>query len=289
MTTEQTSAASRRWVFPNAFDFIAMCAWVFISQYIAVIAATACGLQIPDITLLESPDDDISLISQLQMAQSLVIVYPVSMLLSVCGIIGYRLLRGGRGKLARFSAAGLDPALILGSFVWMIAAQIVIEPLLTLLPDVPNVVGRGFFAILVTVVLAPLFEEFLCRGIILESFRAKYGVTVAWIVSSLFFSAIHGQITSMVNALIIGSILGFVCIRSRSVLSSIILHSLNNCLALAAISFGLGDSTFSDIIPDRNTYIGIYVISAVVCLAGFVSLARRLAAERRREKYPVQE
>ena len=266
-----------------------MAAWVFLSQYIVAIIASLCGLQLPDLAAAESPDDEISLLAQLDTARSIAVIYPLSMILAIAGIIGYRRLRGGKGRLARLSLSGLDPALLLGTLVWMIATQITTEPLLALLPDVPNSVGRGFFAILTAVLLAPLFEEILCRGIILEAVRAKRGVIAAWIVSSLFFAVIHGQITSMINALIIGSILGYVCIRSRSILSSTALHAVNNCLALTAISFGYGNSSFSELINDRNIYIGIYAVSAAICFIGFAMLARRLAAERRREKYPMQE
>lgn len=266
-----------------------MAVWVFLSQYIVVAISSLCGLQMPDLAAADSPDDYISLTAQLDTARSIAVIYTLSMILAIAGIIGYRRLRGSKGRPAHLSISGLDPALILGTFIWMLATQITTEPLLALLPDVPNSVGRGFFAILTAVLLAPLFEEFLCRGIILESFRAKYGVIVAWIVSSLFFAVIHGQITAMTNAFIIGSILGYACIRSRSILSSTVLHSVNNCLALTAISFGYGNSTFSELIDNRNIYIGIYIVSTAVCIFGFAMLARRLAAERRREKYPVQE
>lgn len=286
---EQKTNSSRQWSFPNALDFVVMIFWVFLSQVAAVVVTKACGLEFPDMRMVESTDEELSLWAQLSMAESLVIVYPIAMILSIAGILLYRRLRGGTNKIARFSPAGFNPSLILGGIVWIVATQILLEPVTAMLPEVPNAVGRGFFAILVSVILAPIFEELLCRGIVLESIRAKRGVIAAWIWSSIFFAVIHGQIASMVTALVVGLILGYIYIRSRSIFSVIILHALNNGLALMAISFGFGDSTFADIIPDKRIYMAVYAVSALIFLIGGITLGRQLAAERRREKYPVQE
>lgn len=274
-----------RWKrFPNALDFTVMTVWVFISQLLVFGIATACGLEGPDMEAMHSADADISLWANIKAAQTLVIIYPAIMMLSIAGILLYRRIRGGRGRVARLSAEGLNPSLILAGFVWMISAQIVIEPLMSLLPPIPDTVGRGLFAILVTVIMAPLFEEFLCRGIILESFRAKYGVTVAWLCSSLFFAIIHGHITAMANALIMGAILGYICIRSRSLLSVVILHAMNNGLALTFMSMGLGDRSFFDLFADKRIYDSVYTAAVIVCLVGAASVVSRFLKEYRAEK-----
>lgn len=274
-----------RWrIFPNALDFIFLAVWVFLSQLMVIKAAMAFGLEFPDIAAAGDADADSSIAAELDMARSLMIVYTPSMLLSIVGAVVYRRLRGGRGRIVRLSAAGFNPTLLLWGVVWIVATEVVIEPLLSLLPPIPDTVGRGFFALAVTVVIAPVCEEVLCRGIILESMRAKYGVVAAWIFSSIFFAVIHGHPTSMVNALIIGSILGYICIRSKSVFSSILLHAVNNAMALTAISFGLADSTFSSLIPDRRIYYAVYMASAAVCMVGFIYLVTGFVAERRAEK-----
>ena len=137
-------------------------------------------------------------------------------------------------------------------------------------------VGRGFFTLLVSVVFAPIFEEFFCRGVILEAFREKYGIWAGWICSSLFFGVIHGQVTAMFNASIVGLILGYAYIRSNSIFSAIILHALNNGLALALISFGLGDSTLRDIIPSTEMYWAVWGIALLITLAGSAIMVRNI-------------
>ena len=285
MEREFPDSPIARWrLFPNTLDIIVMAVWVFLSQFIVIRIAMALGVRIPDFGAVGGADVDLALSTELETARTLMIVYTPSMLLSIAGMLLYRRLRGGRGRIVRLSAAGLDPALLLWGVVWMVATEILIEPILSLLPPIPDTVGRGFFALAVTVVVAPVCEEIMCRGIVLESLRAKYGTVTAWIFSSVFFAVIHGHPTSMVNALIIGSILGYICIRSKSVFSSILLHAINNALALTAIFFGFADSTFSSLIPDRRIYYAVYAVSAVVCTVGLIYLIAGLVSERRAEK-----
>lgn len=290
MIEPKYKALAERWhKFPNVLDFTVMAIWFFLSQLCVVAVAAACGLDIPDPAATHGADADATLWAQLQTARTLIIIYPATMILAIGGILLYRHLRGGHGRIASLSIEGLNPSLILAGFVWMLAAEIVIEPLLVLMPDTPDMVGRGFFAILVTVILAPLFEEFLCRGILLESFRRKYGVVAAWFCSSLFFAIIHGQITAMVNAMVLGSILGYICIRSRSLLSTVILHAMNNGVALTIISLGYGSTTFAELFSDSRTYDAVYTAAIVICLVGGASVVGRFVKEHRAEKEAAAE
>lgn len=284
VTENYASTRLQRWrIFPNVLDFIFMLIWFSLSQLFAVMICGAFGLTLYDpsqLTGMEEPE--ILLSVQQYTAKSVGIIYSASMLLAIGGILVYRRLRGCRTRAARFSIAGFKPALILGGFIWMLAAEVVIEPLLLLMPDVPDTIGRGSFAIITTVMIAPLMEEFLCRGIVLESLRAKYGVIMAWIASSLFFALIHGHVTAGVNALVIGSIIGYIYLRSNSLFGAVILHAMNNMLAIATISLGMGDTTLSQLIPD-NYYRITYLVAVAICTAGAVILAINLRKLRRKE------
>ena len=161
-------------------------------------------------------------------------LYFVSMAVALGGLLYYRRVRGGRGRWARFSTRGLNPALLLWAFVMMCAVGVVLEPLLALLPELQINVGRGFWTILSLVLFAPVFEELICRGVVLGSLRSRYGVTIAWLVSSLFFGILHGQPVQVVNAFVVGLVLGYVYIATDSLWAAMILHALN--LSLIHIS-----------------------------------------------------
>lgn len=276
---------SRFRVFPNVLDIIVMAVWMFLSQVISLVAVGAFFVYLDS---LKPERGEFYTVDPFEAEEehALIIfaVYVLSMLLSLGGILLYRRLRGGRGRAVRFSLAGLNPTLLLWGIVWMLATVVVVEPLFEYLPDVPDNAGRGLWAVMSTVVCAPLFEEIICRGIILESVRSKYGVIMAWLVSTLFFAVIHGYITLIVNAFISGSILGYICIRSRSVLSSIFLHGVNNALAMTLIYLGMGDRTISSFISDSRIYAVVYIVSAAVCTIGLVSLVLGFIAEVRSEK-----
>ena len=273
---ERKSISGKFPIFPNALDFIVMAVWVFVSQLLVGHLCVICGLELPDITLASSPDDQVSLWAQMSMAQTIAIIYPISMLLSIAVILIYRRLRRGTGKIVAFSKAGFNPSLLLCSFILMLALNVVVEPLTELMPQSPDMVGRGFFTLLVSVVFAPIFEEILCRGIILGSFRSKYGIFAAWIWSSLFFGVIHAEPAAIFSATISGLVLGYAYIRSNSIFSAIILHALNNGLALALMAFGLNDSTFREIIPTAELYWGVWSAALLIAIFGVTVMINHL-------------
>lgn len=280
---ERASAQRLRWtIFPNALDFIVMVVLILLSNTAATLLCFALHPSIGSFVQADTADDAISIMGNDVSSIMLLIIYLVSMTAGTGGILLYRRLRGCRGTVARFSAAGLNPALLLCGFVWLISTDIVIEPLLALLPPISTTIGRGFPAIIMTTVLAPFLEEFLCRGIVLESARAKYGTVPAWILSSVFFALIHLHVTAVVNALAVGSILGYLCIRSRSLFASIILHAINNVLAMAFILFGLESATLQEIINNNYIYTGIYAAAVAVCLAGGGVIASDFCRKGRR-------
>lgn len=82
-----------------------------------------------------------------------------------------------------------------------------------------------------TCIIAPLFEEIIFRGYILNSMR-KYGNIVAVIVSSIFFSMFHFNLVQFINPIFMGIMLSFIVIKSESILPSIIVHVFNNTLAM---------------------------------------------------------
>ena len=181
---------------------------------------------------------------------------------------------------------GLNPALLLWAFVMMCAVGVVLEPLLALLPELQINVGRGFWTILSLVLFAPVFEELICRGVVLGSLRSRYGVTIAWLVSSLFFGILHGQPVQVVNAFVVGLVLGYVYIATDSLWAAMILHALNNAVAYLMLVTGHANTLLIDLIPGRTLYVAVYVVAlAVLVVSGYMmwrALRRMKEAEKNR-------
>jgi uncharacterized protein len=83
------------------------------------------------------------------------------------------------------------------------------------------------------VVIAAVCEESLFRGFMQLSFEAHGNVTRAVLITALFFAVAHFNPWWMVQILILGVVLGFISWRSGSSFPGMIVHGLNNALALA--------------------------------------------------------
>lgn len=89
-----------------------------------------------------------------------------------------------------------------------------------------------FLAILVTAVLPACFEEILFRGVILNSFNKKYGAVTAVFVSALLFGIYHMNWLQGIFAFILGIMLGYSYIKTNSLFVPMILHFINNLIAV---------------------------------------------------------
>lgn len=82
-----------------------------------------------------------------------------------------------------------------------------------------------------TVIIAGFTEEILFRGIIMQSLR-RFGDLFALVVSSFIFGAIHLNLVQMPYAFIFGLAMGYFVLRTGSLWVGIIVHIINNSLAV---------------------------------------------------------
>lgn len=212
------------------------------------------------------------------------LIYLFSMVTAVGGTLIYRRYRGGRGTFARFSGRYLSPMILLWGSLLLFAANIVIEPLLSLLPESDPDVGRGWGSAVMLILFAPFFEELLCRGVILESLRSRYGSVVALFGSSLFFGVLHMQPLPAVNAFLIGLILGFIYLITQSLWASILIHAVNNASAYVLMIAGYADDTLPDLVGNERLYWTIYLLALVVLLFSVWKIWQTLRGWRECEK-----
>lgn len=85
------------------------------------------------------------------------------------------------------------------------------------------------------VILAPLTEEFICRGVLLRVFR-RYGDIFAVVASSLVWALLHGNFVQGIPVFILGLFFGMLALRSGSILPTFLIHAFNNSLALFSTS-----------------------------------------------------
>jgi membrane protease YdiL (CAAX protease family) len=80
----------------------------------------------------------------------------------------------------------------------------------------------------------PMFsEEFWCRGFLGRGLVGRHGYVMGIIWTSLFFGAIHGIPQQAAMAAVLGVVLHSAYVASRSLLIPMLMHFLNNSLAVA--------------------------------------------------------
>lgn len=117
--------------------------------------------------------------------------------------------------------------------------------------------------VVAAVIVAPLTEELLFRGLVFTRVSRAFGVYVGMVASSFIFGSMHGTAIWFIYTALFGLILAFVFVRSRSLFYPILLH----------LSFNLTSFFFTDGIP-----VYVVILSAVIFVAAavlFVSMSNR--------------
>jgi uncharacterized protein len=94
-----------------------------------------------------------------------------------------------------------------------------------------TLLGDGFSTwkgILAVVVIAPIVEEIIFRGLILRGFLKHYSVRKSIIISALLFGIVHMNPWQFVSASFAGIILGWWYVKTDSILGPVFGHALNN-------------------------------------------------------------
>lgn len=129
------------------------------------------------------------------------------------------------------------------------------------LPMPTNAAGV-ILMVLSNAVVAPLLEEFAFRGVILQPLR-KHGDWFAIIMSSVLFGIMHGNMVQIPFAIIVGIALGYFCIATGSIWTSVAIHSLNNLLYVVF-------SLLGDKYPGISDF-AFYVIEIAIIAIGVIA------------------
>lgn len=162
-----------------------------------------------------------------------------------------------------------------------LAAAFVCEPVSVMLPDMPETLKKSlellmdgplWAALLSVSVFAPLFEEWLCRGLVLRGLMKNMNPTGAILVSAAFFAILHMNPWQAIPAFLLGILFGYVYYRTGSLKLTMLMHCVNNTFSLLLSKVpGLEDiESFMDILSPW-AYAGIYV-ACILMLASAVIL-----------------
>lgn len=117
------------------------------------------------------------------------------------------------------------------------------------------------FGILTLCVAAPILEEFLCRGLIMNYLK-NYGIIVSLGVSSLAFALLHFDPSVFIVIFFLGLLFGVMRVLTDSLWVCIIAHSANNILAFAQ-QFMPG---FSNALSIVEVIVSLILFPLLLCL-----------------------
>ena len=166
----------------------------------------------------------------------------------------------------------------------MLSCQFVLDPVNRVLPEMPQwlkdtlesmTAGNVWINLICVSIFAPIFEEWLCRGMVLRGLlNAKradgtplMAPAAAIVVSALFFAVIHFNLWQAVTAFTIGLLMGFVYYKTGSLKLTMLMHFTNNTLAIVLSNI--------DSLKDIESFYEVMTpwVYALVCLMNIVILA----------------
>lgn len=91
--------------------------------------------------------------------------------------------------------------------------------------------------LLLIAVLPAVAEEFFFRGYLQRVLQGRWNVHLAVWITAIIFSLFHLQYAGFLPRLVLGAVLGYVFVWSKSLWPSIILHFINNASAVFAVYY----------------------------------------------------
>lgn len=177
-----------------------------------------------------------------------------------------------------FTACAILVVLATISLAW------ITDPISSLLPPMPfwlqealtTVTGGPLWITLLCVsVMAPFFEEWLCRGTILGGLLCKMKPVWAIVLSALFFALIHMNPWQGIPAFLLGCLFGWVYYKTGSLKLTMIMHCANNTLSVLVGYFaGSEVETFRQLFPRAMLYTIVFASFALLLVLCVRSLDR---------------
>lgn len=166
------------------------------------------------------------------------------------------------------------------------AASFVCDILNSVLPEMPEYLkqalqtatsGNFWINLICVAVMAPLLEEWLCRGLILRGLLfSKVRPAVAIVVSALFFAFIHGNLWQGIPAFALGCLFGYVYYKTGSLKLTVLMHFTNNFTSLLiSRADGVGEAdSWINVMPEGCYW--VLWVYFVLCLVVGICLLSRL-------------
>jgi len=189
----------------------------------------------------------------LQYSEASLLIGNILVFSTIIFAFDYFVCRPETGKKLNFNFSTTNFYTYLLVFPMMFGMMLVAEFFTNLLPvsgpfwgkmyewfsELMGMISKDFPTMIVmTVVMAPVFEEIIFRGIIQKGLinGGMKPVKAIWI-SSIVFGLVHGNPWQFVGAVLLGFVLGTVYYKTKSLLLPMLLHGFNNLVSTLLIKY----------------------------------------------------
>lgn len=139
--------------------------------------------------------------------------------------------------------------------------------------------GQRVNTYLLALLVAPIVEEIIFRGIILDGFLKRFKPLKAILMSSFLFGFIHLNPWQFVATFLMGTLAAWTYYRTRSLMLCMLIHFVNNVGALSLTSISLGRGGKFLMLAYGNGLNSRLITLFIVCLVILVLSLYKLQVE----------
>lgn len=187
-------------------------------------------------------------------------------------------------RSARFSCKKVAPQVYILSLPMVVSFAVLMEPLVNAIPmptEIKNLFNQfltnDIYTFLTVAIAAPLLEEIIFRGIILNGFLKRYSPTKAIIMSAVMFGIFHLNPWQFIPAFLLGLVIGWLYWKTNSIIPGIVIHFINNSLTFLMMVL-TGDSliTIQQLMSGGRLYYIFYGMCIPIFLGSLFLIRQRL-------------
>lgn len=191
-------------------------------------------------------------------------IFIISLMVDIIFIICL-LIKGGSIKECKFNKINKKDYLYISllSFSLTVFLGIVVAVLMQIFSsynEVAKTISSGtgtIYSLVSVVILIPICEEIIFRGVIFGYLKKRYNLVVSLIIQSLVFAFMHGNIVQGIYTFILGLVLGIIYIYTNSLYGSMLMHIIYNLLGSVVLTKLYGAFPIS---------VYICMILAIICV-----------------------
>ncbi|KEI07360.1 CAAX protease [Clostridium sp. K25] len=126
----------------------------------------------------------------------------------------------------------------------------------------------SIYEFILGVILAPIMEELIFRGIMFNRLKMRWGAGAAIIISSIIFGMLHMDL-AIIGAVLFGIMMCILYMKTRNILTTMTIHFINN-LVFISISMGKQESPsqedITEILSLGKVALILFAISSVISM-----------------------